>query len=455
MKTKPKLYKAPPPQSVRRRDGTKLSLHVKRDRRGMAEPYRMIDGEPHWRFVYRHRSGPGGSRTFPATDWTDAQKQAVKLAEEFDHPPDPTAVEAKPVPPTMSALIAKLKEQVNDPDAKCNSRSARGYSKQIEQHIAPYFVGNLGDPPVTVITSEHVDEWKRQYLPAEELKDETRRKLVSLLDRLFKLAVEYGWRAGTPVLKKHHVLVAKLGEQKGKRLGDQREGVYIEPAKVKAIVTKTADLRPNDLAAPMTILLAARCGFRREELVHLRREDVIVTDDCMIIWRRPVDCDCRICKADRSGRYHGKTSAATRPVVVPPELRHEFVAYLKGRDAQFGAGKGWLLPAWPAGRARNHVPSGGQRLLDWAPDDFNAACAEDALSLPGLVFHDTRHTAITDLQMRASREVAVKYVVGHAGNGITARYTHLGQVDLAALYRDCFPDWAAAQPAMKLAQKTA
>jgi integrase len=453
MKMKPKLYKAPPPQSVRRKDGTKLSLHVKRNRRGMAEPYQMIDNEPHWKFTYRHHPGPGGSRNIAATDWTHAQKRAVKLAEEFDAPPQPQpASDAKPASKRMNDLVRLFGEHVTSPDAKCGAATARGYKREIKDWVEPFFVDELDNPPLGSVTPEHVDRWKAKYLPESELKDRTRQRLVQLLDRMFNLAVEYGWCDRSPVLSKHHVTVAKLGAKNGNREGDQRVGMYVEPKTVAAIVAKVTELRPRDPAASVAVLLAARCGFRREELVHLRREAVVVTDAYTVIHVRPVKCNGKCCARDRLGTWRPKTGAGVRPAVVPPDVVPMFLAYLEERDRQHGSGAGWLLPAWPAGRERNHIEAGGQRLPDWAPDDFKEAA--EALKLGGLVFHDTRHTAKTDLLARSGHQAAVDVVIGHRQAGMNAVYSHL-EADLPRLYRLIFPDWAAAQPAVRLAPKTA
>ncbi|MGH7510034.1 MAG: tyrosine-type recombinase/integrase [Gemmatimonadales bacterium] len=447
MKTKAKLYKAPPPQSVRRRDGTKLSLHVKRNSRGMAEPYRLIDGEPHWRFVYRHGGNGAPTKTFPATDWTHTQRQAVKLAEEFDHPPQPRAVEATPVSKRMSDLVHLFGEHVTGPDARCDVRTARADKRHVARIISPFFVDELSNPAVAAVTPEDVDKWKAKYLPEGELKDRSRQYFVQLLKRLFKLAMDYRWCDWSPVLPKHHVRVAKAGEKNGNREGDQRVGVYLAPTQVESIVAKVTELRPRDPAAPMAVLLAARCGFRREELSHLRREAVELTDDYTVIHVRPIRCQGKCCAKDRLGTWRPKTGAGIRPAVVPPEVVPVLRAYLEERDRQHGK-SGWLLPAWPAGRDRNHLEPGGQRLPDWAPDDFKEAAGT------GLVFHDTRHTAKTDLLARSGHQAAVDVVIGHRQAGMNAVYSHL-EADLPRLYRLIFPDWVASQPAVKLAQKTA
>lgn len=452
MKRTPKLYKAPPPQSVRRRDGTKLSLHVKRDRRGFAVAYQVINDEPHWRFVYRHGGKGAPTKTFPATDWTDAQRQAVKLAEEFDLRSEARAApSAEPPARRMSDLVRLFGEHVTSADSRCSAATARGYKRDIELSITPFFVQEMHDPSVGSITPEDVDRWKSKYLPESESKDRTRQQIVQLLDRMFKLAVEYGWCNRSPVLSKHRVTVAKVGEKRGNREGDQRVGVYVASAEVERIVAKVAQLRPRDPAASLAVLLAAQCGFRREELVHLRREAVTMTNDYTVIHVRAVKCNCDRCARDRLGTWRPKTSAGNRPAVVPPEIVPVLESYLEERDRQHGGRPGWLFPAWPGGRERNHIEPGGQRLPDWAPDDFKEAA--EALKLTRVTFHDTRHTAKTDLLARSGHQAAVDVVIGHRQAGMNAVYAHL-EVDLTRLYRLIFPDWAAAQPVMRLATKT-
>jgi integrase len=447
-KIKSKLHKAPLPQTVRRRDGTKLSLHVKRDRRGWAEPYLEEGGTALWKWTYRHSDRR--CRTFGAQTWRDAEIKAAKIAEEFDHPQ--TVAQPEPLARRASDAVRLFGEHVTRTDAKCNPTTARGYKREINDWIEPFFVDELKDPAVGTITPEHVDRWMAKYLPSSELKDRTRQRLVQLLDRIFKLAVEYDWCLRSPVLSKHRVTVAKRGEKRGNREGDQRVGVYLPPSQVESIVVKVAELRPRDPAAAIAVLLAARCGFRREELVHLRREAVMMREDYTVVHVQLTKCGGKCCARDRVGTWRPKTGAGVRPAVLPPEVVPVFRAYLEERDIQHGSGPGWLLPSWPAGRERNHLEAGNQRFPDWAPDDFKEAAK--ALKLTGLVFHDTRHTAKTDLIGHSGHQAAVDVVIGHRQAGMNAVYSHL-EADLPRLYRLIFPDWAATQRAIKLSQRSA
>jgi integrase len=450
MTTKPKLHPAPPRQTVRRRDGTKLSLHVKRDRRGKAPAYYEENDKPFWKFTYRHTDGR--CKTFGAPTWREAEVKADKIAEKFDAPPQPeTTPNADPQARRTSDLVRLFGDHVSGPDAKCNAATARGYQREVKDWVEPFFVDELRNPAVGAVTPEDVDRWKAKYLPESDLKDRTRQRLVQLLNRMFNLGVEYGWCDRSPVLSKHRVTVAKVGEKKGNREGDQRVGVYVAPTGIESVVAKVTELRPRDPAAPVAVLLAARCGFRREELVHLRRESVAMMDDYTVIQVEPVKCTCNHCTRDRHGTWRPKTGAGIRPAVVPPEVVPVLQTYLDERDQQHG-NSGWLLPAWPAGRERNHIEPGGQRLPDWAPDDFKDAV--EALKLTGLVFHDLRHTAKTDLLARSGHQAAVDVVIGHRQAGMNAVYSHL-EADLPRLYRLIFPDWAAAQSVVKLSARTA
>src|SRR4051794_24847881 len=73
-------------------------------------------------------------------------------------------------------------------------------------------------------------------------------------------------------------------------------------------------------------------GDRREELVHLRRESVAMTDDYTVIQVRPTRCPGKCCARDRLGTWRPKTDAGVRPAVLPPEVVPVFRAYLGERD---------------------------------------------------------------------------------------------------------------------------
>ncbi|MCX4240163.1 tyrosine-type recombinase/integrase [Paraliomyxa miuraensis] len=165
----------------------------------------------------------------------------------------------------------------------------------------------------------------------------------------------------------------------------------------------------------LAIMLGARAGLRRGEIVELR-------------WR-DVDLDNRRIRVSRAFR---KTDAGdwvvstckgkeARTVTIPDDL----VAAL--REAQ--GKRGDLV-----------VTLDGERIppptfSDTVPEILQAA----GLYRPGLGVHALRHTYCSHLAQGGAPPKAIQMLAGHKSERTTARYTHLSPLHVADAVR-CLPD---------------
>jgi integrase len=144
--------------------------------------------------------------------------------------------------------------------------------------------------------------------------------------------------------------------------------------------------------------IAAYTGLRRGELVALRWDDVAWVERVLIVRRALSGTDERSTKSRRI-RY---VPVADQALTALERL---------SRRANFTGPNDYVL-ATVAGERPD--PSALRRRY--------VAC-RDAAGLPGLRFHDLRHTA-GSLLVRVIDPVAVKDIMGHADLATTERYLH-------------------------------
>lgn len=427
----------PGPSPMRMPDGRKLTLIVTRKNRVIVEPqipagFDETTNRALWRFCYREGSS---TRTFTAPDWREAYREADRLHEEWKQDAAALATPANNGQRRMSELLDLYIRRI---EAKKSVGAAREDRDRLTKRVRPYFVDHLQDPPVASITAEHIEAWMEQYATlgahGEPLADESKRKLVILVNQLFRWAVKRGFTAASPVdlEEEHGVEVKKVGELKRDgRAGDQRVSKRLPVELVQKIVAQVEkQWGEDDPGAAMALMLAAYCGFRREELVHLQRQGVEL--DGQIIRVLPVEkCSCRECRRNKRPFWRGKSEAALRPAVVPPEIVTAFRTYLAKRDAQCPGSTGWLVPAW-GGRG---APICGQRHVVWAYDDFVDALDALGLGDADYHFHDLRGSAYSALiERRGINPLAVQIAVGHSLPKLQRTYLHLTD-DLATFYQ--------------------
>ena len=166
-----------------------------------------------------------------------------------------------------------------------------------------------------------------------------------------------------------------LGQRVGLLGGETQRHTYLSVAQVRALA-KACELREvGDL-----VLFAALTGLRRSEILRLEpqniQEGVVLLD-----------------AVTKSGR--------PRAVPMPP------------RAARIAAKR---VP-WTVGvRTLRRV--------------FEAA--RDAAGLPGVRFHDLRHTYASWLVQGGASMASVRDLLGHSSLAVTSRYAHLSRPDLVA-----------------------
>ena len=352
---------APPPRQTRRRDkgNGKLSLHTERGIDGKAEPYKLDEKRrPLWKFTYRLRPGPGGSQSFAALDWADAERLSALVAEQLK---TGSAGSGTPLAErTVNQICDHLLAVRGHRDSSTRESTVTGYERDLERLVRPYFGTRLvGD-----ITPEDVDRWKATH--AAEGKARTRQKRVNLLASVFKLAVTDGWISTSPVLRRHRVRVLKLGEQDGKLRGDQRIAQVLSAEQVAQVLGK---LDADDPALRLLVELTGRMGFRLREITHARAEDATFYPDgsAFIAVASGIDCSCRDCRGTRLTK-----AGSARLVPIPMDLQDSVRAFLEARRARFGM-TGALFPVWRA-KPRQRTRPGQLRVARTVSDAFIGSC---------------------------------------------------------------------------------
>jgi integrase len=383
-------------------------------------PDRDADGAPvpsalGWKYLLR---APGGkpSKTIFAADKADAVSEAHKQVARWAAE---AGAGAKPAERTMDALSDHFLAVKRHADSPTRVATADAYARELEIHIRPFF----GKTTVAGVTPNDVDRWRAEH--ASSGKSRTRQKRVSLLSSLFRLAVDEGWRVGSPVLTRHHVPVLKHGKQKGKLVGDQRVARVLNAEQLAAAVER---LDPDDLALRLLVELTGRVGLRLREATHLRAGDWAPHPDgsAFVTVGSSFACACRECCGLRLTK-----AGKARLVPVPQDLIAPLAAHAAALTARFGPG-GWLFPVWHA-KPRQRTRPGDLRVARTTSEAFITAAGD------GYVFHDLRATAKTHLRLGGNHD-AVDAAMGHELPGMSSVYVQF-QEQPALLYKGVYPDW--------------
>jgi integrase len=409
--------------AARCEDGQGKLLRIERDR----DHGRDTGGRVLEKWIWRPKGQP--SKTFLVTGRDQAVIEREREKQRRADAVTPVDAGTAKVSDMIASYLAHKRSNV----AKCGNRTARGYESEITTKIRPFFQHTLNDPLLSQVTPQHVDWFKDRYL--RDLSARTQQKVLRQVHEMFELARKRGLCIRSPVVSALHIpVVAKQGTVVGQQVGDQRTGRVVPAETLAKIVAKVRELRPRDPTAPVVVQLAAACGWRREEIIHLKLTDVEL--DGKVIWVRPFDpCGCKECVRDRHGKWYPKRAASIRPTLVPPELMPMFTAYLAERKVQHATST-WLFPCEASGRDKNRWQAGAQRGIDWAGDDFMDAA--DAVRVGhGFIFKDLRSTCNTSLLKRSYHSKAVDIVIGHALPRLDQTYTDL-TADLPRLYELVF-----------------
>jgi len=347
-------------------------------RRGFGKIRKLPSGRWQASYVWdgrRHNAPSTFQAKADAAGWLAAQQTDIARGTWGKPAPARTAA------PTFTEYAARVIEHRASNGLRQSTE--RKYRSQLAGHLAPAF----GATPIDRITVAQVNDWHHSYGRQNHA---ARANAYRLLTSVMKAAIDEGLRESNPCRVR--------GGGTDPRRAHDTEAATTEQADALA-----AAMRPQ---WRMLVLLAAYCQLRFGELAELRRRDIELDAGRGVIRvRRAVT------------RVHGewiagppKTRAGVRDVTVPPHLLPALAEHLAehagpGRDGLVFTG------------AR-----GGQlsQSATWREWDL----ARKAAGLPGLRFHDLRHTGATWLAREGATLKERMYRLGHSDPRMAARYEH-------------------------------
>lgn len=343
-------------------------------------------GRKRFQVRYRDQKGQQKSNTYPTL--VEAQRKAQQTEVDgrrgdlFDH-----RAGKKLLGEVAEEWLAA--KQVA-PRTRANLRS------RLHQHVIPAF----GSTPVGAIEPEDIEQWIGQLEDAG-LAPETIRATYNALASILRRAVRRRLIASTPAVD--------IELPKGGTTGEMRFLTVDE-------VWHLADaIDPRYRAA---VLFSAFTGLRAGELWALRTDRVDLLGGEVRVTSslyEPVASDLRA--RDRAGLVapgvvEGDTKNRQARTVALPRFLAQDVGEHLGR---YGDGSGWIFTA----------PDGGPvRHRNFTRRTF--APAREAAGLPGLRWHDLRHTCAALLIAQRHTLHEVKEQLGHSKIAVTSdRYGHL------------------------------
>lgn len=268
------------------------------------------------------------------------------------------------------------------------TRTREHYRTLLDDHILPTFASM----PVASITGDDVRGW---YQNLDTATPTLRAHCYGLLRTIL------GTAAGTGKIGANPCNIEGAGSVK--RVHTPRPAT---PGQVLALSWEM----PKQYRA--MVLLAAWCALRFGELTELRRRDVLLSapdadpEGVVRIERAVVRTD------DGFEVTDPKSDAGTRDVSVPPHL----VPALRGHLDQFAPGPDDLL--FPADHGGHLAPATLYRR-------FYTARAK--VGLPGLRWHDLRHTGADLAAVTGATLADLMARLGHSTPAAAMRYQHASQ----------------------------
>lgn len=262
-------------------------------------------------------------------------------------------------------------------------RTRELYQGLLDHHILP----SLGDTRLSALRPSHIRSWYSELRGSQGPGQSTAAKSYRLLRAVLLTAVTDEIIARSPC------------QIPGAGIERAPERPLAAIADVEAL---TAAISPRFRAL---VLLAARCGLRRGELLGLQRNDL--------------DLDAGVVRVERSMHQLAdgtlvigppKTDAGRRKVAIPPHLRNDLAAHLDSYVAL--APEALVFTGERGGPLRPHV-------LQKAWVTARRATGSDHLHL-----HDLRHAGNTWAAATGASTKELMSRMGHANSAAALRYQH-------------------------------
>lgn len=261
------------------------------------------------------------------------------------------------------------------------------YRGLLDRHVLP----TLGAVPLDDITSAQVRGWFDNL----ETGPTARAQAYSLLRTILGTAVD------DQLLSRNPCMIRNAG---------RRARTHHVEVMTPAQIATAAEAMPHRLRS--LLLLTAWCGLRVGEALELRRGDVelLPNGTYLVKVRRAVS------------RVKGewlvgppKTTHGVRDVAVPPHVSEVLAYHL----AEFTGKKSDAL-LWPSPRDPGRYLQRSTLNLSWRP-------AAEAAGVPGMRWHDLRHTGATLAAQAGATVPELMARIGHSTPAAALRYQHAAQ----------------------------
>lgn len=321
-------------------------------------------------------TGPDGKRYTVGTFGVlrDAQNKLAKIQREIDLELW-TSPDEKPEDVATFREVAE--EWLSRRPKPLKPRTLAHYRRLLDLHILPTF----GDVPVDQITRRAVESW---YYGLDTEASVQRQHIYSLTRSIMARAVREHGVPGNPV----DIEGASAGKRK-------ITPVILTPAEINALAAAMPErLRPM-------ILLAAWCALRFGELAALRRSDIDLDREMVVISRGVVRAAGQVIEDSP------KTAAGKRDVSIPPHIVAAIRTHLD--SAHMRRGRNALL--FPAVEPDDH---GNEKHLATSTLYKSFYRARVEIGRPTLRFHDLRHTGLTLTAVTGATIAELKARAGHS-----------------------------------------
>ncbi len=257
------------------------------------------------------------------------------------------------------------------PYATANKRSVGNDESKLRIHLLPLLQNRRLDQITTQELQRYHDQLKTKYCPA------TANRHLSLLHRMFKLAIHWGFLDKNPCtgIRKH-----QENNERHRYLSDQEIGKFIDALKTEE----------NPVAAAAFELLLYT-GVRRQEALDAKWEHVDLQKRVWLIPR------------SKSGKL--------RHVILNP-----MAVELLNRQAKI-PGNPYIFPGKVKGQPLNNPQKAFARVLKKA-------------GISNFRIHDLRHTHASIAINNGASLYEVQHLLGHSQSKTTSRYAHLADETL-------------------------